>query len=94
MSISAEDMASMRLTAMALAHQWLAAREFEPLPADAFAYFNVYPRDLGLVDAAMDGRCIKIAVMVEPRGRLVSGLHVHTNLAVVPALDNLRKGNR
>jgi hypothetical protein len=28
------------------------------------------------------------------RGRRVSGLHVHTNLRVLPAEDNFRKGNR
>jgi len=28
------------------------------------------------------------------RGRLVSGLHVHTNLVVLPAGDNRRKGNK
>lgn len=28
------------------------------------------------------------------RGTLVSGLHVHNNLRIVPAAENLRKGNR
>lgn len=28
------------------------------------------------------------------RGRFVSGLHVHTNLRVIPAVENGRKGNR
>lgn len=28
------------------------------------------------------------------RGRLVSGLHVHQNLQVIPWLDNLKKSNR
>ena len=27
------------------------------------------------------------------RGRLVSGLHVHTNMRVIPARENARKGN-
>lgn len=28
------------------------------------------------------------------QGRLVSGLHVHTNMRVIPARDNIAKGNR
>ena len=28
------------------------------------------------------------------RGKLVSGLHVHTNLKAIPARENLKKGNR
>ena len=28
------------------------------------------------------------------QGRTVSGLHVPTNLQVIPAVDNIRKGNR
>lgn len=28
------------------------------------------------------------------RGKLVCGLHVHTNLKIIPALENLRKSNR
>jgi hypothetical protein len=27
-------------------------------------------------------------------GKNISGLHVHTNLEIVPAAQNLRKGNR
>ncbi len=28
------------------------------------------------------------------RGKMVSGLHVHTNLKAIPLVDNIRKGNR
>jgi hypothetical protein len=32
--------------------------------------------------------------IVPLRGKTVSGFHTHTNLQVIPKIDNLRKGNR
>ena len=55
------------------------------LIADIYAYAKIM-RTAG-VDCHVDH-------VVPLRGKLVSGLHVHTNLTVVLARDNLRKSNK
>lgn len=41
-----------------------------------------------------DGILYHVDHVIPLQGKTVSGLHVHYNLAVIPAIDNIKKGNR
>lgn len=63
--VSAAEMASMRMTAIALVHQWLAARDFGPVDSDARAMFWIRPHDMGLRPQVIDGRRIRVSITIE-----------------------------
>ena len=50
--------------------------------------------ELAAIRTKMFGFSWHVDHMLPLQGRTVSGLHVPTNLQVIPAVDNVRKGNR
>ena len=49
---------------------------------------------LAVMRSKLTGISWHVDHVIPLRGKRVSGLHVPMNLAVIPALDNIRKGNR
>jgi len=59
--------------------------------ADHLEFDSIYKYCSGLRAAGLD---YHVDHIVPLRGKSVSGLHVPWNLRVIPAVDNMRKGNR
>lgn len=70
------------------------AAEIQRSPAWANAFFISEAYDLAQRRTVATGTPHHVDHIVPLRGRTVSGLHVENNLQVIPARDNLRKGNR
>lgn len=68
-SVAAEDVAAMRMQAIALAFQWFTAREYE-VSTDARAHFNVRASDFGFRDSALPGLRIRVQLTFEREGEV------------------------
>lgn len=66
-------------------------REATPKWANMFFIKEIY--ELAILRTKMTGLEWHVDHIIPLRGKLVCGLHVENNLAVVPAKDNLRKSN-
>jgi hypothetical protein len=86
---AAERLAAKRAIA---AKRRAAERSQTPAWADQEAIRAIYAEALRLTDET--GVVHHVDHGYPLRGALVSGLHVHQNLKAVPALDNMKKGNR
>jgi hypothetical protein len=93
MLIPAEHRPTSSLTA---AEQGLAAKRYRRLRrapwADATAIRAIYASAKRLTQET--GVPHHVDHIIPLQGALVSGLHVHTNLQVLPAVDNIKKLNR
>lgn len=70
----------------------IAVRQRTPSWADHDAILAVYVEARRLTQET--GTLHHVDHEIPLRGILVSGLHVHQNLRAIPAIDNLKKGNR
>lgn len=64
---------------------WLTAEDFQKME-DAYRVAQLFK--------GPDGRAYHVDHIIPLRGRTVSGLHVPSNLQILPPTDNLRKSNR
>ena len=78
--------------AAAVARRRILERQATPLWANDFVIEEAY--ELAALRTKVFGFSWHVDHIVPLQGKLVCGLHVETNLQVIPAKDNLRKGNR
>lgn len=71
---------------------FVSRREAMPVWANEFFMNEAY--DLARLRTKITGYKWVVDHIVPLRSKLVCGLHAHTNLQVIPAVQNAKKGNR
>lgn len=70
------------------------ARKRKAMPAWANEFFLAEAYDIAATRTEMTGIQWEVDHIVPLQGATVCGLHVENNIAVIPAQDNRKKGNR